>query len=336
MKIKINNSEFFYNSRSDDCYFEDNPLITLAKSGIKIKEKNKGKFTEYCGGKVTDECIARAKNSNNPILRKRAVFAENARAWKHQQGGIFQTSNVPSLNLSQLFIDYDATPLSEEKPLSRDQYFLLKDQPQWQLRPSLQRKIQQYEDDQWREFAENGYVSSLYTEKPEEPKKITGMSDEMFNYRLSQEGDQDFKAYVHKKDFGEDFVTGPYGMVYKWDENGRCLGDFKAGETMTREAAVQNARNYWNMRAREWFRLLEGKEGVTQDKIDALTAASGGTVDSYNRLKRYVLQNWGNDQKIANFLKTFAITAAANGKVQNGLIKARTQQSNWFLGNHII
>jgi hypothetical protein len=60
----------------------------LAKSGIKIKEKNKGKFTEYCGGKVTDECIARAKNSNNPALRKRAVFAENARAWKHQQGGI--------------------------------------------------------------------------------------------------------------------------------------------------------------------------------------------------------------------------------------------------------
>jgi hypothetical protein len=26
-------------------------------SGIHIKEKNKGKFTSYCGGKVTDECI---------------------------------------------------------------------------------------------------------------------------------------------------------------------------------------------------------------------------------------------------------------------------------------
>lgn len=26
-------------------------------SGIHIKKKNRGKFTEYCGGKVTDECI---------------------------------------------------------------------------------------------------------------------------------------------------------------------------------------------------------------------------------------------------------------------------------------
>lgn len=24
---------------------------------IHIKKKNRGKFTEYCGGKVTDECI---------------------------------------------------------------------------------------------------------------------------------------------------------------------------------------------------------------------------------------------------------------------------------------
>jgi hypothetical protein len=26
-------------------------------SGIYIKKKNRGKFTEYCGGEVTDECI---------------------------------------------------------------------------------------------------------------------------------------------------------------------------------------------------------------------------------------------------------------------------------------
>lgn len=56
-------------------------------SGIHIKKKNKGKFTEYCGGKVTDECIQRAKKSKNPKLRKRATFAANARAWKHQDGG---------------------------------------------------------------------------------------------------------------------------------------------------------------------------------------------------------------------------------------------------------
>lgn len=54
---------------------------------IEIKKKNKGKFTEYCKGKVTNECIRKAKNSGNPKLIKRAVFAENARKWKHQTGG---------------------------------------------------------------------------------------------------------------------------------------------------------------------------------------------------------------------------------------------------------
>lgn len=57
-------------------------------SGIHIKKKNRGKFTEYCGGKVTDECIKRAKKSKNPTLRKRATFADNARKWKHADGGV--------------------------------------------------------------------------------------------------------------------------------------------------------------------------------------------------------------------------------------------------------
>ena len=56
-------------------------------SGIHIKKKNRGKFTEYCGGEVTQKCIDKAKKSKNPTLRKRATFADNARKWKHAQGG---------------------------------------------------------------------------------------------------------------------------------------------------------------------------------------------------------------------------------------------------------
>ena len=57
-------------------------------SGIHIKKKNRGKFTEYCGGEVTNECIQKAKKSKNPKLRKRATFAQNSRRWsKKQQGG---------------------------------------------------------------------------------------------------------------------------------------------------------------------------------------------------------------------------------------------------------
>ena len=57
-------------------------------SGIHIKKENRGKFTDYCGGKVTDECIRRAKASGNPTLVKRATFAQNSRHWsKHKNGG---------------------------------------------------------------------------------------------------------------------------------------------------------------------------------------------------------------------------------------------------------
>lgn len=51
----------------------------IAKSGIKIKKKNKGLFTKYCGGNVTAECIAKGKRSKNSKIRKRATFADNAR-----------------------------------------------------------------------------------------------------------------------------------------------------------------------------------------------------------------------------------------------------------------
>lgn len=51
-------------------------------SSIHIKKSHEGKFTDYCGGKVTDECIEKGKQSTSAAVRKRAVFAENARKWK--------------------------------------------------------------------------------------------------------------------------------------------------------------------------------------------------------------------------------------------------------------
>ena len=74
--------------------------IEFLKSGqkIKIKKENRGKFTEYCGGKVTQECIDKGKKSSSSKIRKQAVFAENARSWnkgtkKYQTGGYFYDSN---------------------------------------------------------------------------------------------------------------------------------------------------------------------------------------------------------------------------------------------------
>lgn len=60
---------------------------------IHIKKANRGKFTDYCGGEVTNECIQRGKHSSNPAVRKRATFAANARKWKHKLGGVVKADD---------------------------------------------------------------------------------------------------------------------------------------------------------------------------------------------------------------------------------------------------
>lgn len=64
-------------------------LVELMKKGSKIhiKESQKGSFTRYCKGKVTEECIQRGKNSPDPKIRKKAVFAQNARHWSKKENG---------------------------------------------------------------------------------------------------------------------------------------------------------------------------------------------------------------------------------------------------------
>ena len=73
-------------------------LLSFFKKGskIKIKKKNRGKFTEYCGGEVTQECIDKAKKSGNKTLVKRATFAQNSRSWskKHFLGGIINIMGI--------------------------------------------------------------------------------------------------------------------------------------------------------------------------------------------------------------------------------------------------
>ena len=56
-------------------------LVPRNKKGnkIKIKEENVGKFTDYCGGKVIQDCTDKGKKSNNPKIVKRTIFEDNAR-----------------------------------------------------------------------------------------------------------------------------------------------------------------------------------------------------------------------------------------------------------------
>lgn len=95
--------------------FESSELNTFAKGGkIHIKPENRGKFTKYCGGKVTSECIARGKRSSDPAVRKRATFAANARKWHHAFGGDLNTHGADFTN-GQIIVGNGGT--HEENPM---------------------------------------------------------------------------------------------------------------------------------------------------------------------------------------------------------------------------
>ena len=70
----------------------------LQKAKRQMEKKGTvGAFTEYCGGKVTNQCIERALNSNNETLRRRAQFAKNMR--NMETGGEVDTSKDKSRRL---------------------------------------------------------------------------------------------------------------------------------------------------------------------------------------------------------------------------------------------
>jgi len=70
-------------------YGEKIPEGSFAYGGsIHIKPENRGKFTKYCGGKVTGDCIKKGLQSKDAHIRQMANFARNARKWKkYAEGG---------------------------------------------------------------------------------------------------------------------------------------------------------------------------------------------------------------------------------------------------------
>lgn len=89
---------------------------------IRIKKKNRGKFTatKKRTGKTTEELT----HSKNPLTRKRAIFAQNAKKWKHSEGGyLFPIGGyIPYDNSNgfEYFVDDDYTQEYKDWLNSRD------------------------------------------------------------------------------------------------------------------------------------------------------------------------------------------------------------------------
>lgn len=81
---------------TSDATYNTKPFGMKYGGSIHIKPENRGKFTatKKRTGKTTEELT----HSSNPLTRKRAIFAQNARKWKHEDGG-----TIPSG-----FVQYDA------------------------------------------------------------------------------------------------------------------------------------------------------------------------------------------------------------------------------------
>lgn len=71
--------------------FNDSDIVNYAKDGgrIHIKPENKGKFTAL--KKRTGKSASWFKEHGTPAQKKMAVFALNARKWKHDDGGFLNT-----------------------------------------------------------------------------------------------------------------------------------------------------------------------------------------------------------------------------------------------------
>lgn len=72
-------------------------------SGIKIKKENIGSFTAT--KKATGKSTEALTHSKNPLTKKRAVFALNARKWHHKKGGVIEYRSPLLNNLMNIVWD---------------------------------------------------------------------------------------------------------------------------------------------------------------------------------------------------------------------------------------
>ena len=173
-----------------------NYIDFMKNGGIHIKKENRGKFTDYCGGKVTTECIQRGKNSPSATIRKRATFAQNARSWsKHEEGGILHAQTGAKVNLSYQTLtkktedpeeiklqnpeeETGETTASETSQAEETNWWDAKAQRYLQMSNGVQQTVTQ--DPETEIYSQSGYS---YTGNPKDPKGFR--NNNWLNIRIS-------------------------------------------------------------------------------------------------------------------------------------------------------
>lgn len=231
-----------------------NDLLAMANYSAKggkiyIKPENRGKFTEYCGGKVTSECIAKGKRSSNPTIRKRATFADNARKWKHefgghlfddgglmhQHGGIFSngviqinSGGLHSTNPNegvQIGVDYQGIPnlVEEGEVIWNDYVFSNRLKPTKEFKNKYKVKGETFAD-----VAKN--IQKESEERPNDPISKRGLNESMLKLQIEQE---DIRMKNNRKANKNIFAGGgPAGIDPSlFEEEGNVVVNTKPEDT---------------------------------------------------------------------------------------------------------
>lgn len=216
-------------------------------SGIHIKESQKGSFTKYCKGKVTNECIQKGKNSPDPKIRKKATFAANARKWKHKDGGTIKKfaqgnkvnfwqgfGNFLNSNVGQGLMNIGTNFLSTQAQNKQieGEAEALKAQNEYNAQEAvaqLQRQSQQEANQMYQQWAQN-YQQGLTQDQPSDivakhlgykkySQNLASQQQNLKNQNAAVDAQAQSQKAAQNTNFWSSTIQSGLGMVGNWLSN---------------------------------------------------------------------------------------------------------------------
>lgn len=276
--------------------------------GIHIKKKNRGKFTDYCGGKVTSACIQRGLHSSNPTTRKRANFARNARKW-HAFGGELGTNGTDWTNGVNIFdvggtheenpnqgipqgVDENGIPNLVEQDEVRFQDYIYSNRIKADKNAlELVGLPTRGKGKTYAKLAERASVESR--ERPNDPISMRGLTDSMIKLQVAQEMQREEKGQKKYAKGGRLFDDGGFTLKLSApiDDMGTISSQAKMSTAAATAARTKAAKRANSKGRSTWMRYMPAMGGAFGALAAALTpvdAPNYGDAYSIIRARRSV------------------------------------------------
>lgn len=291
----VNNAENISNTQMQDLLSNyaafGGPILYSKGGSIHIKPENRGKFTETKRrtGKTTEELT----HSSNPLTRKRAIFAQNAKKWHHAFGGELNTQGgdftngllyinsggsheVNPYEGVQLGVDPEGTPnlVEEGETVFNDYVFSKRLKVPKAIREKY--KLRGTKDMTFAEMSK--HLAKESEERPNDPISVRGLEALMADLASAQEGIRETQ------------------QVRQYANGGRL---FDTGGNKGNQAL-----NYNNKTPNLYF-------GMDPNQFNPYS--SDGTINwdimygansPYTKRRQYVIDNW-NDSKVQEWLDRY-------------------------------